>query len=151
YIAIAPAASEPEVAASQSLTEFKSAIEIRGQSLADQGVLIETLDQPRSVAEHNADVTFNPASVMKLATSFVALAKLGPDYRYRTNFRAGGTIDWNTHTLVGDLIVQGGSNPAFSSLDADEVALQLSRLGIAHIAGGLRIAGPFYYFARGYH
>ena len=152
YITIAPAASEPEAAApSQSLSEFKSAIETRGQSLADQGVLIETLDQPRSVAEHNADVTFNPASVMKLATSFVALAKLGPDYRYRTNFRAGGSIDWNTHTLAGDLIVQGGSNPVFSSLDADEVALQLSRLGIAHVAGGLRIAGPFYYFARGYH
>jgi len=151
YIAIAPAASEREAVASQSLTEFKSAIEARGQSLADQGVLIETLDNPRSAAEHNADVTFNPASVMKLATSFVALSKLGPDYRYRTNFRAGGSIDWNTHTLDGDLIVQGGSNPVFSSFDADEVALQLSKLGITHVTGGLRIAGPFYYFATGYH
>jgi D-alanyl-D-alanine carboxypeptidase/D-alanyl-D-alanine-endopeptidase (penicillin-binding protein 4) len=88
---------------------------------------------------------------MKIATSFVALAKLGPDYRYRTNFRAGGSIDWNTHTLNGDLIVQGGSNPVFASSDADEVALQLSKLGITHATGGLRIAGPFYYFARGYH
>lgn len=151
YVAVVPIASEPETAASQSLTEFKSAIETRGQSLADQGVLIETLDNPRSVAEHNADVTFNPASVMKLATSFVALAKLGPDYRYRTNFRAGGSIDWNSRTLEGDLIVQGGSNPIFSSADADEVALQLSKLGITHVTGGLRIAGPFYYFATGYH
>lgn len=151
YDAVVPIADEPEAPASQSLTEFKSAIETRGQSLADQGVLIETLDHPRSVAEHNADVTFNPASVMKLATSFVALAKLGPDYRYRTNFRAGGLIDWNTHTLEGDLIVQGGSNPIFSSYDAEEVALQLSKLGITHVTGGLRIAGAFYYFATGYH
>jgi len=151
YVSVVPIADEPEATVSQSLTEFKSAIETRGQSLADQGVLIETLDNPHSVAEHNADVTFNPASVMKLATSFVALAKLGPDYRYRTNFRAGGSIDWNTHTLEGDLIVQGGSNPIFSSYDAQEVALQLSKLGITHVTGGLRIAGPFYYFATGYH
>jgi D-alanyl-D-alanine carboxypeptidase/D-alanyl-D-alanine-endopeptidase (penicillin-binding protein 4) len=151
YVSVVPIADDPEATVSQSLTEFKSAIETRGQSLADQGVLIETLDDPRSVAEHNADVTFNPASVMKLATSFVALAKLGPDYRYRTNFRAGGSIDWNTHTLEGDLIVQGGSNPIFSSYDAQEVALQLSKLGITHVTGGLRIAGPFYYFATGYH
>ena len=151
YVSVVPIADDPEATVSQSLTEFKSAIETRGQSLADQGVLIETLDNPRSVAEHNADVTFNPASVMKLATSFVALAKLGPDYRYRTNFRAGGSIDWNTHTLEGDLIVQGGSNPIFSSYDAQEVALQLSKLGITHVTGGLRIAGPFYYFATGYH
>jgi D-alanyl-D-alanine carboxypeptidase/D-alanyl-D-alanine-endopeptidase (penicillin-binding protein 4) len=151
HIALTPVASEPEAAASRALVEFTSAIGARGESLADQGVLIETLDGARSVDEHNADVTFNPASVMKLATSFVALAKLGPDYRYRTNLRAGGAIDWNSRSLEGDLIVQGGSDPIFSSYDADEIALQLSKLGIAHVAGGLRIAGPFYYFATGYH
>jgi D-alanyl-D-alanine carboxypeptidase len=39
----------------------------------------------------------------------------------------------------------------FSSYDAQEVALQLSQLGISRVKGALRIAGPFYYFANGYY
>ena len=33
---------------------------------------------------------FNPASVIKIATSFAALDKLGPDYHFETAFEAGG-------------------------------------------------------------
>jgi len=88
---------------------------------------------------------------MKLATSLVALAKLGPDYRYRTNVFAGGPIDPATRTLDGDLILEGSADPMFSLYDSQEVALQISRLGISHVTGALRIAGQFYYFANGYH
>lgn len=114
-------------------------------------MLIETLYRGQRIASHNADVTFNPASVMKLATSLVALAKLRPDYRYRTNVLADGTIHPALRTLEGDLVVEGGADPMFSSYDAQEVAVQLSRLGISRVSGALRIAGPFYYFATGYH
>jgi len=71
----------------QALSEYLQTIQDRGQSRDDQGVLLETLDDGQSLASHNADVTFNPASVMKLATSLVALAKLKPDYRYRYTFK----------------------------------------------------------------
>ena len=135
----------------QALSEYLQTIQDRGQSRDDQGVLLETLDDGQSLASHNADVTFNPASVMKLATSLVALAKLKPDYRYRTNILADGEIDFGSRTLEGDLVIEGGADPMFSSYDAQEVAVQLSRLGIARVIGNLRIAGPFYYFATGYH
>ena len=135
----------------QALSEYLHLIEARGQSSDDQGVLIETLGGGRRLASHNADVTFNPASVMKLATSLVALAKLSPEYRYRTNILADGVIDSATRALEGDLVIEGSADPMFSSYDAQEVAVQLSRLGIAKVSGGLRIAGPFYYFATGYH
>lgn len=87
---------------------------------------------------------------MKLATSLVALSKLGPDYRYRTNFLADGAIDKAARRLEGDLVVEGNADPMFSTQDAQDVALELSRLGISRVTGALRIAGPFYYFARGY-
>lgn len=87
---------------------------------------------------------------MKLATSLVALARLGPDYRYRTNLLADGVIDPATRTLEGDLVVEGGADPMFSLYDAQEVALQISRLGVSRVRGALRIAGQFYYFANGY-
>lgn len=134
----------------QALSDYVSVIRGRGQRLDAQGVLVESLDRGDLLAQHNADVTFNPASVMKLATSLVALAKFGPDYRYRTNFLAEGTIDAASHTLDGDLVVEGGADPMFSLYDAQEVALQISRLGISRVRGALRIAGQFYYFANGY-
>jgi D-alanyl-D-alanine carboxypeptidase/D-alanyl-D-alanine-endopeptidase (penicillin-binding protein 4) len=135
----------------QALSEYIDLIHSRGQNLDDQGVLIETLDREEPLAAHNADVTFNPASVMKLATSLAALAKLGPDYRYRTNFLADGTIDTGSRTLQGDLVIDGSADPMFSLYDAQEVAVQLSRLGVSRVTGALRIAGQFYYFATGYH
>jgi serine-type D-Ala-D-Ala carboxypeptidase/endopeptidase (penicillin-binding protein 4) len=113
-------------------------------------VLIESLANGQLIAQHNADIPFNPASVMKLATSLVALAKFGPDYRYRTNLLADGLVDPATRTLEGDLVVEGAADPMFSLYDAQEVALQLSKLGVSRVRGALRISGPFYYFARGY-
>jgi len=86
-------------------------------------VLIETLDGGRRLASHNSDVTFNPASVMKLATSLVALAKLSPEYRYRTNILADGVIDSASRVLEGDLVIDGSADPMFSSYDAQEVAV----------------------------
>ncbi|MFY9554510.1 MAG: D-alanyl-D-alanine carboxypeptidase [Blastocatellia bacterium] len=141
----------PERRPLQALSEYIDSIQIRGQSPDDQGVLVETLDRGQPIAEHNADVTFNPASVMKLATSLVALTSFGPDYRYRTNFLADGVLDPASRTLDGNLVIEGNANPMFSLFDAQEVALQLSRLGVSRVTGGLRITGQFYYFATGYH
>ena len=135
----------------QALSDYIDVIRSHGESPDDQGVLIETLDRSQVLAEHNASVTFNPASVMKLATSFVALARLGPDYRYRTSFLADGSIESSSHKLEGDLVVDAAADPVFGLYDAQEVASQLSRLGISRVTGALRISGQFYYFANGYH
>jgi D-alanyl-D-alanine carboxypeptidase/D-alanyl-D-alanine-endopeptidase (penicillin-binding protein 4) len=132
------------------VSDYIDVIEAGGKNSDEQGVLIETLAGAQPLAALNANVTFNPASVMKLATSLTALARFGPDYRYRTNFLADGTVDVRSRTLDGDLVVEGGSDPIFSLYDVDEVAAQLSRLGISRVTGSLRISGPFYYYATGY-
>src|ERR1051326_4135514 len=46
---------------------------LRGFSLETQGFYIESLDGTKVFADHHSDVAFNPASVIKIATSFVAL------------------------------------------------------------------------------
>ena len=139
-----------EVIHLDALSVYKETLLSRGQRLEDQGILIESLDGKQLLAEHNAEAAFNPASVMKLATSLVALEKYSPDYRYRTNFLADGTIDRATRKLVGDLVVEGGSDPMFSRTDAEEVATALVRLGVTRVTGSLRIAGSFTFYARGY-
>lgn len=140
-----------EPAAIQSLSEYKTILASRGYNLEDQGVLVESLDERRLLAAHNAGIAFNPASVMKLATSLAALSSLGPTHRYRTNFLADGAIDHKSRTLTGDLVVEGGFDPAFSRFDAAEVANRLWELGVGRVTGDLRISGGFYYFATGYH
>ncbi|MCI0485261.1 MAG: D-alanyl-D-alanine carboxypeptidase [Blastocatellia bacterium] len=145
-----PQAQEPPLPTLQALEHYKETLASRGHDLSSQGVLIETLDSQKQLAEHNSDFAFNPASVMKLATSLVALTRFSPDYRYRTNFLADGPIDPASRKLEGDLVVEGGTDPMFSLADAGEVAVKLSELGISRVTGRLRIAGPFYYFATGY-
>jgi D-alanyl-D-alanine carboxypeptidase/D-alanyl-D-alanine-endopeptidase (penicillin-binding protein 4) len=135
----------------RSVEAYKDLLKTRGQNLDDQGILVQSLDAKATLAEHNADIAFNPASVMKLATTLTALAKFGPDYRYRTNFLADGAVDASAHKLNGDLVVEGATDPMFSAQDAQEVAAELGKLGISHVTGALRITGPFYYFATGYH
>jgi D-alanyl-D-alanine carboxypeptidase len=48
-------------------------------------------------------------------------------------------------------VIEGSADPMFSNEDAQEVASELSRLGISRVTGSLRITGQFYYFATGYH
>jgi D-alanyl-D-alanine carboxypeptidase/D-alanyl-D-alanine-endopeptidase (penicillin-binding protein 4) len=134
----------------QSLEAYKGTLRARGELLENQGILIESLDGTQTLASHNADSPFNPASVMKLATSYMALETFTPAHRYRTNFLADGTIDKAARKLVGDLIVEGNHDPMFSRTDAEEVAKTLTGLGISRVTGSLRIAGSFYFFAKGY-
>jgi serine-type D-Ala-D-Ala carboxypeptidase/endopeptidase (penicillin-binding protein 4) len=147
---VAPAPAAQERVELQAVSGYKEALRSRGQNLTDQGVIVETLDGRRSLGEFNADMTFNPASVMKLATSLVALSKFSPDHRFRTNFLADGAVDAGARKLEGDLVVEGGADPMFSASDADEVARELSRIGISRVTGSLKMCGPFYYYARGY-
>src|SRR5574343_1838357 len=41
---------------------------------------------------HRADVPVNPASVMKLVTTYAAIDLLGPDFTWNTRFYTDGTI-----------------------------------------------------------
>ena len=56
------------------------------------GVLVETLDG-KVVKESYSNYAFNPASNVKIATSFAVLKTFGPDYRFPTNIFTDGEID----------------------------------------------------------
>src|SRR5579864_1773980 len=77
-------ASIPERLTTVSETNYLNELALRGFHLETQGLLIESLDARKVYAELNSNVGFNPASVIKVATSFAALSKFGPDYRFET-------------------------------------------------------------------
>lgn len=100
----------------------------RGEEPESHGVMIETLDHNRLLAAHNPDEPFNPASLIKLSTSLVALRMKGADYRFQTRVYADGQID-KTGRLRGRLFVFG-SDPTFNEAGANLIAGKLRERGI---------------------
>jgi D-alanyl-D-alanine carboxypeptidase/D-alanyl-D-alanine-endopeptidase (penicillin-binding protein 4) len=77
------------------------------------GVEVIRLRDGHVLYAHNAGHLFTPASNMKLFTTALALAKLGPDYRMMTQIRANTPID-AAGILTGDLELVGGGDPSMS-------------------------------------
>lgn len=82
---------------------------------------------------HRASVPMNPASVMKLVTTYAALDLLGPAYTWRTPVYLEGAV--RDGVLYGNLYIQGQGDP---KLVLERLWLLLRRvqgLGIHTIAG----------------
>jgi D-alanyl-D-alanine carboxypeptidase/D-alanyl-D-alanine-endopeptidase (penicillin-binding protein 4) len=72
-------------------------------------VMVKEVGSKDRVLVHNVSRSMNPASVMKLVTTFSALELLGPAYAWKTEVYAGGEIKGGT--LFGDLILKGSGDP----------------------------------------
>jgi D-alanyl-D-alanine carboxypeptidase len=96
------------------------------------------------VASQLADLPFNPASVVKTATSLWSLERLGPDHRYSTVFATTGSWDRAAGRIAGDLVVIGGGDPDFHNENAMLVARELNRIGVRRVDGDLLVVPPFW-------
>ncbi len=112
-------------------------VEIPGYS----GVLVETMDG-KVVAEANADLTFNPASNVKIATAYAVLKTFGPDFRFMTNVYTDGSIDQTTGALNGNIYITG-RDPMFSNQHGVLLADELNKLGVRSVNGNLYVTENF--------
>ncbi len=99
------------------------------------GVLVETLEG-NLVVESLSNFTFNPASNIKIATSYAVLKTFGPDYRFPTSVWTDGSYDQATQTIHGNLYVSG-RDPIFGFEHAVGLAAELNRMGIRTVTGDL--------------
>ena len=83
-------------------------------SKGEWGLLIVDAETGETLYELNADKYFVPASNMKLFTTALALAKLGPDYRFHTTLETRGTVS-PEGVLTGDLFLVGRGDPNLSN------------------------------------
>jgi D-alanyl-D-alanine carboxypeptidase/D-alanyl-D-alanine-endopeptidase (penicillin-binding protein 4) len=131
--------------ATVSETNYLNQLALKGFNLETQGLLIESLDSRTVYAELNSNIGFNPASVIKVATSFAALTKFGPEYHFETSFYGDGPINKKTRTLMGNLILQGTGDPVLTALDVSRLVRDVVRSGIGRVNGDLVVTGPFTY------
>lgn len=98
----------------------------------------------RPISSAKSDEPINPASVVKVATTWWALEHLGPDHRFETRFLTDADAAAKAGVVAGDLLVEGGSDPDFHAENAFRVALALNERGIRKFAGNLVVDDAFW-------
>ena len=83
-------------------------------SKGEWGLLVVDAQNGETLYEQNADKYFVPASNMKLFSTALALAKLGPDFRFHTTLETRGAIS-NEGALSGDIVLVGRGDPNLSN------------------------------------
>jgi len=86
-----------------------------------------------------ADAPVNPASVMKLTTTFAALDLLGPAYTWRTPVFVDGPI--RSGTLQGNLYLRGSGDPTLVMERLWLLLRQVQARGITTISGNIVVDG----------
>src|SRR5690606_21496889 len=94
------------------------------------------------LARWNDDRAFNPASTMKLLTTYAALGMLGQDYRWRTGVYLTGLLDGDR--LDGDLVLRGGGDPKLVIEDMLALVARMRATGLRRIDGNLVIDDSLY-------
>jgi D-alanyl-D-alanine carboxypeptidase/D-alanyl-D-alanine-endopeptidase (penicillin-binding protein 4) len=123
----------PEVA--QALARRK----IPGNSLS---VFVREVGREEPLVSYNSGVPRNPASTMKVVTTFAALESLGPAYSWRTRAYASGPV--RDQVLEGNLVLVGGGDPFMTHERWWAFVMGLRQAGIQRIAGDVIIDNTFF-------
>ncbi|MGA8009139.1 MAG: D-alanyl-D-alanine carboxypeptidase/D-alanyl-D-alanine-endopeptidase [Thiomonas sp.] len=99
--------------------------------------VLQPLDSAAPQLDFNGTTLMNPASVLKLVTTYSALRILGPAYVWKTPVYAAGPI--KAGVLQGDLAFVGSGDPHLMADNLWTIALQLRDLGIRRISGNVLI------------
>jgi D-alanyl-D-alanine carboxypeptidase/D-alanyl-D-alanine-endopeptidase (penicillin-binding protein 4) len=100
-------------------------------------LVVQDIDARMPRASFNAEKPMNPASVMKLLTTYAALELLGPAYTWKTEAYASGPLA--DGTLEGDLVLKGYGDPKLGFERFWLLLRQLRAKGLREIRGDLVI------------
>jgi D-alanyl-D-alanine carboxypeptidase/D-alanyl-D-alanine-endopeptidase (penicillin-binding protein 4) len=106
-----------------------------GIPVAATAVWVREVDVATPLLAINARVALNPASTMKLLTTYAALDLLGPAYVWKTEAFANGMQDGEV--LSGDLHLRGGGDPKLTYDQFARLLRQIRAHGIREIRGDL--------------
>lgn len=98
-------------------------------------LVLDAEGKARPRLSHRANVAVNPASVMKLVTTFAALEQLGPAYGWSTPVYIDGTLQGGV--LVGNLYIRGRGDPKLVSERLWLLMRRVQGLGIKAIQGDI--------------
>jgi D-alanyl-D-alanine carboxypeptidase/D-alanyl-D-alanine-endopeptidase (penicillin-binding protein 4) len=97
--------------------------------------VVQEVGGSRAALSVNAAASMNPASVMKLVTTYAALEQLGPAYRWKTEAYAAGALQ--DGVLDGDLFLKGSGDPKLDLEASWRLVRALRGKGLREIRGNL--------------
>ncbi|ROM96845.1 D-alanyl-D-alanine carboxypeptidase/D-alanyl-D-alanine-endopeptidase [Pseudomonas brassicacearum] len=134
------------VSAAPTNTTLPPSVEkaLRASKLQDSALslVMIPLNGPGTPTVFNADVSVNPASTMKLVTTYAALEMLGPNHQWKTEFYTDGTL--NGGILHGNLYLKGGGDPKLNMEKLWLLMRDLRANGVQQVTGDLVLDRSFF-------
>lgn len=146
FAVLAAALSASLPAQEPTHTVLPAAVErvVRGHALSPESfaLVVQELGSEEPMLQHNATVPLNPASTIKLLTTYAALDVLGPAHTWQTELYALGPV--TDGVLQGDLLLKGSGDPFLVEDQLRNMLKALRRTGIERIEGNLILDGSFF-------
>ena len=125
----------------------RTALQKIGIPADDVSVYVQELaEEPAKLSPpllaHQSTASLNPASTMKLLTSYAGLALLGPSYRWKTEVYTDGSL--HNGVLDGNLYLKGYGDPNLMTVDFWRLLNSLRQLGIREIKGDLIVDNSYF-------
>ena len=105
-------------------------------------VLVKEVGVKEMILAQNIDRSMNPASVMKLVTTYAGLELLGPTYVWKTDVLIAGELRGGT--LNGDLVLRGNGDPKLTVERFWLLLRHLRERGLRSITGDLILDKSFF-------
>jgi D-alanyl-D-alanine carboxypeptidase/D-alanyl-D-alanine-endopeptidase (penicillin-binding protein 4) len=134
-ILAAALAFAPAFAAATLPAPVREALARAGVPESAVGAVVEPVGGGRRTVDHQAAKPLNPASTIKLVTTFAGLELLGPAYTFKTDVLVAGGIAHGV--LDGDLVLRGGGDPKLTYERLWQLAHQLRSRGLREIRGNV--------------
>lgn len=113
-----------------------------GIPVAAVGIYVHEIGAAQPLLAVNADAPMNPASVMKLVTTFAGLELLGPAYTWKTESYADGIVQGDT--LRGNLVIKGYGDPKLNLENFWLLTRRLRQTGLREITGNLVLDSSYF-------
>jgi len=105
-------------------------------------VYVREVGADKALVEHAAQVPRNPASTMKVLTTYAALELLGPAHTWRTRAWAGGPV--RDRILDGDLVIEGGGDPFMTADRWWGFVNSVRQAGVDRVTGDVVIDNSYF-------
>ena len=106
------------------------------------GLYVQDVAADKPTASHNPERALNPASTMKVVTTYAALELLGPAYTWNTEVHAAGPIV--NEVLTGDLVIKGYGDPRLTMESFWLMLRGVRARGLREIRGDLVLDRSFF-------
>lgn len=110
--------------------------------LSSVGILVQETHESAPLISLNAERAMNPASTMKLLTTFAALETLGPAYRWKTEAYLNGKLE--NGVLQGDLVFKGYGDPKLTVEQFWMWLREMRQRGLREIRGDIVLDHSFF-------